>query len=95
MIEKGARWINVLARSTPISTKFYALILVKRIIDDGLFPSYAQTEDERAFFLTNNMTTTAYPLFRADLPGYNSGNELLGLFDFDCIVTCCFYFTFT
>ena len=82
MIEKGARWINVLARSTPISTKFYALILVRRIIDDGLLPSYAHTDDERAFFVTNKVTTAAYPLFRADLLGYNSGNELLGLFDF-------------
>ena len=86
MIEKGARWINVLARSTPISTKFYALILVRRIIDDGLLPSYAHTDDERAFFVTNNVTTAAYPLFRADLLGYNSGNELLGLLAPSCMI---------
>ena len=86
MIEKGARWINVLARSTPVSTKFYLRHFVKQIIDDGLFPSCARTTEERAFFVTNNVTTAAYPLFRADLSGYNSGSELLGLLSLACVM---------
>ena len=79
VMEAGARWMNVLAHTTPFDTKYYLLALVKVVVDGGLFPSYARTDEERAFFLSNNVTTAANPLFRADLAGYNTGNELLGL----------------
>ena len=73
--------MNVRVTMPNMDSNAYIIGLVQPIVDGGKLPLYTSSNAEAQFLAKNNVSTLYSPLLKPGGDGYNSGNNLIGLYD--------------
>jgi len=79
VIEHGLGWINIYVVAENVDPVFYLLAVLRSIVDGGHLSSFAESNLEKIFFMSNNVTMLSNATFGISGTGYNSGSYLIGL----------------